>query len=156
MTPQQLSKVHALFRSRQNVVVSNLLRQNGYSYRVAFGCTLPDLKEIAELLRQGAVEDVDLEDVEAQKNFCIALREDCGIRESMMLAPMFCPRGSVTDDEAEQWVELIPTREVADVVCMYALQFQVGHQLVEKWKASEHPMRRYCAQQLAKRLEIAI
>ena len=147
MTPLQLSQIHALFRGRQNVVVSNLLRKHGYRYKVAFGCSLPDVKQVARLLSEGAVEGV-----QPGEELAEALWADDAIRESKLCAPILYPRGEMTVETAERWVEKIPTREVADVVCMYAFQFGIGQQLIERWSQSEEPMRQYCSRSLAKRL----
>lgn len=154
MTPAQLSQIHAMMRRRQNVVVSNLLRQHGYTYRVAFGCSLPDVKAVAEELRQGAIEGLDLTDAVVAREVAEALWADRGIRESLMLAPMLVPRGTMTVDEAQRWVADIPTREVADVVCMYAFQYGIGSELMALWRNSDAPMARYCAESLVKRLGI--
>ena len=147
MTPLQLSQIHALFRGRQNVVVSNLLREHGYQYKVAFGCSLPDVKQVARMLGEGAVEGV-----EPGVELAEALWADDAIRESKLCAPMLYPRGEMTVEVAERWSRTIPTPEVADVVCMYAFQFVIGQQLIERWSHSTHPMQQYCARSLAKRL----
>lgn len=147
MTPLQISQIHALFRGRQNVVVSNLLREHGYRYKVAFGCSLPDVKQVARKLEGGAIEGV-----EAGVELAEALWADEAIRESKLCAPMLYPRGEMTVETAERWSKSIPTHEVADVVCMYAFQFGIGQQLIELWNESEDPMQRYCARSLDKRL----
>lgn len=147
MTPQQLSRVHALFRGRQNVVTSNLLREHGYRYKVAFGCSLPDIRSIAVRLSEGAIEGLETGQALAE-----ALWADDAIRESKLCAPMLYPRGTMSIETAERWSLTIPTPEVADVACMYAFQFGIGQALIERWSQSENPMQRYCARSLKKRL----
>lgn len=147
MTTEQLSKVHALFRGRQNIVVSNLLREHGYRYKVAFGCSLPDVKSIAQMLRDGAVEGL-----EAGAALAEDLWADDSIRESKLCAPMLYPRGEMSVETAERWSKSIPTPEVADVVCMYAFQFGIGQELIKRWQQSQDAMQQYCARNLAKRL----
>lgn len=147
MTPLQLSQIHALFRGRQNIVVSNLLREHGYQYKVAFGCSLPDVKSVAQMLGQGVIEGVTV-----GKELAEELWADRSIRESMLCAPMLYPRGEMSIETAERWSLQIPTPEVADVVCMYAFQFGIGQQLIERWRDSEDKMQQYCARSLAKRL----
>lgn len=129
------------------MVVSNLLREHGYRYKVAFGCSLPDVKQVARMLEGGAIEGV-----EAGVELAEALWADEAIRESKLCAPMLYPRGEMTVETAERWSKSIPTHEVADVVCMYAFQFGIGQQLIELWNESEDPMQRYCARSLDKRL----
>ena len=74
------------------------------------------------------------------------------IRESKMLAPLLYPRGTMTVETAERWVQTIPTPEVADVVSMYAFQYGIGQELIERWMDAEPKMMRYCARSLKKRL----
>ncbi|MBR5717139.1 MAG: DNA alkylation repair protein [Bacteroidales bacterium] len=152
MTPHQLSTIHKLFRSRQNVFTSSLLRQHGYVYKVAFGCSLPDIKEIALMVKEMLADmesplyGLDITEVAE------ALWAEDNIRESKMIAPLLYPRGTMTIETAERWVQSIPTPEVADVVCMYAFQYEIGKELISRWKDAEGKMLRYCAKSLEKRL----
>lgn len=150
-----LSRINALFRGRQNIVVSNLLRERGYDYKVAFGCSVPDVKGVAQMILEG-LDTLDNQDNPFkglnQTELAEALWSQTDIRESMMAAPMLYPRGTMTIETAERWADSVPTPEVADMVCMYAYQFGIGQQLIERWQSSEDKMRAYCAQSLIKRL----
>jgi len=152
MQKSQLSAIHRLFRSRQNVFTSSLLRQHGYVYKVAFGCSLPDIKEIASMVK------AMLTDAESplyglgETEVAEALWAEDDIREAKMMAPLLYPRGTMTIETAERWAQTIPTPEVADVVCMYAFQFGIGQELIERWTDAEEKMLRYCANSLKKRL----
>lgn len=152
LTKEQLSAIHRLFRGRQNIVTSNLLREHGYLYKVAFGCSLPDIKSVAAMIRDGFDDSESplhgLDPVEVAES----LWADDNIRESKLTAPMIYPRGTMSVETAERWAKSIPTPEVADVVCMYAFQFGIGVTLIERWKDSDQPMLRYCARSLQKRL----
>lgn len=152
LTNTQLSAIHRLFRSRQNVYTSSLLREHGYRYKVAFGCSLPDVKDLAatitSLLSTEGSPLFGLQSVDVAE----ALWADTDIRESMLVAPLLYPRGTMTLDVAVRWAQSIPTPEVADVVCMYAFQFGIGRELMELWRESEQPMLRYCSRSLQKRL----
>ena len=152
LTPLQLSTIHKLFRGRQNIVVSSLLREHGYQYRVAFGCSLPDVKQLAQQILQQLADPASplagLTAVEVAE----ALWADEGIRESKLAAPLLYPRGTMTVEVAERWADHLPTPEVADVACMYAFQFGIGQQLIQRWQDSPDRMRRYCALNLIKRL----
>lgn len=147
-----LSKVNALFRGRQNIVVSNLLRERGYNYKVAFGCSVPDIKGVAMMVKEGLQDPESpfcgLDEVELAE----ALWADENLREAKMAAPMLYPRGTMTVETAERWADGIPTFEVADMVCMYAYQFGIGQALIERWQESGDKMRAYCAKNLIKRL----
>lgn len=147
-----LSKINALFRGRQNIVVSNLLRERGYNYKVAFGCSVPDIKGVAQMVIEGLNDPespfYSLDRIEIAE----ALWADENLREARMAAPIVYPRGEMSLETAERWADTIPTREVADMVCMYAFQFGIGQQLIERWQNSDDKLRAYCAQNLIKRL----
>ena len=152
MTPHQLSAIHKLFRSRQNIFTSSLLRQHGYIYKVAFGCSLPDIKELAQMVKTMLADpESPLYGVD-ETEVAEALWAEDDIRESKMLAPLLYPRGTMTVETAERWVQTIPTPEVADVVSMYAFQYGIGQELIERWMDAEPKMKRYCARSLKKRL----
>lgn len=139
-------------RSRQNVYTSSLLRQHGYNYRVAFGCSLPDVKDIARQIGEELANPdsplYGLSSIEVAE----ALWADVNIRESLLVAPLLYPRGEMSVETAQRWAQSIPTPEVADVVCMYAFQFGIGLSLIELWQDSDESMLRYCARSLQKRL----
>lgn len=152
LTAHQLSAIHKLFRSRQNIFTSSLLRQHGYIYKVAFGCSLPDIKQIAAMVKDMLQDPESLLYGLDETDVAETLWAEDSIRESKMTAPLIYPRGTMTVETAERWAKTIPTPEVADVVCMYAFQFEIGQELISKWMDSEERMLRYCAKSLQKRL----
>lgn len=144
--------MHRMMRGRQNVYTSNLLRQHGYVYRVAFGCSLPDVKDIARQIGEGLADaESPLYGLSATE-VAEALWADVNIRESRLVAPLIYPRGQMSVETAQRWAATIPTHEVADVVCMYAFQFGIGLQLIDHWINSDDAMLSYCARSLQKRL----
>lgn len=152
VTTQQLSFMHRLMRGRQNVYTSTLLRQHGYQYKVAFGCSLPDIKSIAQRIKEGLDDSESLLFGLAPIEVAEVLWADVAIRESLMVAPLLYPRGEMSVETAERWALQIPTPEVADVVCMYAFQYGIGLQLIELWQQRTEPMLLYCVQNLKRRL----
>ena len=147
-----LSAVHRMLRGRQNIVTSTLLRQHGYMYKVAFGCSLPDVKDVARQIGEGLTDETSPFFGLDATSLAEALWNDVAVRESRMLAPLLYPRGTMTVEVAERWALAITTPEVADVVCMYAFQYGIGHQLIDRWKDSDNAMLRYCARSLAARI----
>lgn len=150
-----LSKINALFRGRQNIVVSNLLRERGYSYKVAFGCSVPDIKGVVQMIQTGLNSSEPSDNPFFgldQTELAEAMWSQTDLRESMMAAPMLYPRGTMSLETAERWADAIPTPEVADMVCMYAFQFGLGQELIARWQQSDDRMRAYCAQSLIRRL----
>ena len=152
MTPQQLSAIHKLFRSRQNVFTSSLLREHGYVYKVAFGCSLPDIKQIASMVKEMLADAESPLYGVSETEVAESLWAEDDIRESKMTAPLLYPRGTMDIETAERWAQSIPTPEVADVACMYAFQYGIGQELITRWSGSEDKMLRYCARNLEKRL----
>lgn len=130
-------------------MVSNLLREHGYQYKVAFGCSLPDVKAVAKDIQS-------MELSESGKELAESLWADTAIRESMMVAPMLYPRGEMDIPTAQRWAEACPTAEVADLLVMYSLQFVKDADgncpLITLWQDSEVRMLRYCSKALDKRL----
>lgn len=147
-----LSKINALFRGRQNIVVSNLLRERGYNYKVAFGCSVPDIKGVVAMVKNELTDPDSPFFGLGETDLAEAMWSDENLREAKMAAPMFYPRGTMSLETAERWADGIPTPEVADMVCMYAFQFEIGQELISRWEKSEDKMRAYCAQSLKKRL----
>lgn len=152
LTAHQLSAIHKFFRSRQNIFTSSLLRQHGYIYKVAFGCSLPDIKQIAAMVKDMLQDPESLLYGLDETDVAETLWAEDSIRESKMTAPLIYPRGTMTVETAERWAKTIPTPEVADVICMYAFQFEIGQELISRWMDSEERMLRYCAKSLQKRL----
>ena len=152
MTPHQLSAIHKLFRSRQNVFTSSLLREHGYVYKVAFGCSLPDIKQIASMVKEMLADAQSPLYGVSETEVAESLWAEDDIRESKMTAPLLYPRGTMDIETAERWAQSIPTPEVADVACMYAFQYGIGQELIARWSGSEDKMLRYCARNLEKRL----
>ncbi len=152
MTPLQLSAIHKLFRSRQNIFTSSLLRQHGYIYKVAFGCSLPDIKDLAQMVKAMLSDPASPLYGIGKTEVAESLWAEDDIRESKLLAPLLYPRGTMTVETAERWVQTIPTPEVADVVAMYAFQYGIGQELIGRWTDAESKMKRYCAKSLEKRL----
>lgn len=152
MTPHQLSAIHKLFRSRQNVFTSSLLREHGYVYKVAFGCSLPDIKQIASMVKEMLADAESPLYGVSETEVAESLWAEDDIRESKMTAPLLYPRGTMDIETAERWAQSIPTPEVADVACMYAFQYGIGQELITRWSGSEDKMLRYCARNLEKRL----
>lgn len=152
MTPHQLSAIHKLFRSRQNVFTSSLLREHGYVYKVAFGCSLPDIKQIASMVKEMLADAQSPLYGVSETEVAESLWAEDDIRESKMTAPLLYPRGTMDIETAERWAQSIPNPEVADVACMYAFQYGIGQELITRWSGSEDKMLRYCARNLEKRL----
>ena len=91
-----------------NGVVSTSMRTKGMPYKVNFGVSLPQMKQIAARYTPDAA---------------LARRlwsED--IRESRLLATFLMPHVDFSDDEALQWMQQANTPELSDFLAMNLLQ----------------------------------
>lgn len=97
------------FFSRRNGVIVDTLRKAGVPYRIIFGLTLPQIREIA-----GA----------AGKNRDLAVRlwENRTTRESAMLAPYLFDAETLTEREAAELLAQSPAPEITDILCMALLR----------------------------------
>ena len=105
----QLNEIHRRFRLAMNGVVSSSMRSKGMPYKVNFGVSLPQLKQIAAQYQPDSA-------------LARALWEE-DIRESRLLATFLQPHEGFTKAEALQWAEEADTPELADFLCMNLLQY---------------------------------
>lgn len=97
------------FFSRRNGVIVDALRKTALPYRIIFGLTLPQIKEIAEA--------VGLNGSIAEK-----LWENRTTRESAMLAPYLFPEDYFTKEYVLKMIEEAPAPEIIDILCMSRLR----------------------------------
>ncbi len=95
----------------RNGVIADTLRKAGSPFKIIFGVNLPQLVDIANTV----VQDREL----AEK-----LWANSTTRESMLIAPMLMPKEAFTIDDAHRWIESVPVREVADILCHRLLRHE--------------------------------
>lgn len=104
-----LNEIHRRFRLAMNGVASASMRGKGMDYKVNFGVSFSQLKDIAS----SYVPDGEL---------AAALwKED--IRESRLLATFLQPRDGFGKEEALRWMSEADKPELADALCMNLLQY---------------------------------
>lgn len=86
-----------------NGVISTSMRQRGMNYKLIFGVPIPEIKHIA------AAHEPDAELARA------LWKED--VREMKILATILFPAGSMTQEEALDWMREIPYPEIAEQCC---------------------------------------
>lgn len=86
-----------------NGVISTSMRQKGMNYKLIFGVPIPEIKHIA------AAHEPDAELARA------LWKED--VREMKILATLLFPAGSMTQEEALDWMREIPYPEIAEQCC---------------------------------------
>lgn len=93
----------------RNGVVADTLRRNGSPFNIIFGVNLPQLTEIASSTCKN-------------KEFAETVWRNSTTRESMLIAPMLMPVDEFTIEDAYRWINQIPAKEVADVLCLKLLR----------------------------------
>lgn len=108
MNRELLKDIRSRCRMAMNGVVSTKMREQGLVYKLNFGCSLSQIKEIAQRYNLDAklAEELWKEDV----------------RELKILATMLYPFSDFTKDIAEKWVYDIPNQEIREQLCMNLLQ----------------------------------
>ena len=104
----RLDGIHRRFRLAMNGVASSSMRSKGMPYKVNFGVSLPQLKQIAAQYQPNS-------------ELARALWEE-DIRESRLLATFLQPHEGFIKEEAEQWMKEANTPELVDFLCMNLLQ----------------------------------
>ncbi len=103
MLHDRLREIRTQLRLAMNGVASASMREKGVVYKLNFGVSLPEIKQIA------AGHQPDSELAEA------LWKED--IREFKILASMLQPTESFSKEQAGQWVKEIPYLEIAEQCC---------------------------------------
>lgn len=112
------------------------MRKSGDKHRYIFGVTLAQISDIAKKLGK----DNDM----ARK-----LWSDENCRESQMLAPMIFNADDMNEDEARQWIQSMPNREVADIACHKLLRnLHFAEKLASEYADSENELEIYTALRL--------
>ena len=130
---QQLNR--RLYAMR-NGIVADTLRRAGCPFKIIFGLNLPQLVEIA---------------AETPKSVELAEQMwfDTVKRENMLIAPMIMPREEMTIERARRWVGIIPSAEVADILCHRLLRHcDFALEFVSELAGSENSINRYLAVRL--------
>lgn len=96
----EIREIRGQLRRAMNGVTSTSMREKGIVYKLNFGVSYPDIKEIARTREPSA-------------ELASALwKED--IREFKILATLLCPADTFPREEAKRWVEEIPYLEIAE------------------------------------------
>lgn len=95
----------------RNGMMGDQLRRAGVPYRIIFGLNLPQVSAIA----RESPHDADL---------AMALWQNSGTRESLMIAPMLYPHDEATSVLARTWIETAPTVEAIDILCLRLIKGQ--------------------------------
>lgn len=124
MSREVIKDIRGRCRMAMNGIVSAKMREQGLVYKLNFGCSLSQIKEIARRYNPDADLAKDL------------WKED--VRELKILATMLYPLDKYTKDIAEEWMRDIPNQEIREQLCMNLLQnLDYAHDLSIEWITSK-------------------
>lgn len=136
---EKIKAIKHQFRLRMNGPVAASMREKGINYKVNFGLTYPQIREIASRLRPDEQLAGEL------------WKED--IRESKILATLLFPPEQMTRREADRWLTEIPYPEIADYAVMNLFsRLSFAPDFMIECVKSENPLFRYTGFMLAGRL----
>lgn len=132
-----MQNVKQRFFALRNGIVADALRKSGSTYRIIFGLTLPQLKEIAAAFG-------------FNHELADELWHNTSTRESRLLAPMLYDPKSITLEKVRELLkELTGNVEEIDVLCTSLLRkTPVYSSLIEELKDAPDALMRYTALRL--------
>lgn len=95
-------------RLAMNGITSASMRQYGLNYKLNFGVSLPQIKEIAKHYQQ----DIGLAETLWKEN----------VRELKIMATILFPIDKFSKEVANKWVHEIPNQEIREQICINLLQ----------------------------------
>lgn len=135
----QLKAIKQSFRLMMNGEASRSMREKGVEYKLNWGVTLPQLKQMA------AEWDKDYE-------LAIALwKED--IRECKILATLLMPADRMPQEVAEIWMEQTRSQEMAEMLAFNLFQhLAYAPDLAYRWIANGEDLYQICSYNILSRL----
>lgn len=130
-TEDRIIEIRQKLVLRMNGAAAESMKSRGIVYRLNYGVSLPDLKEIAAGYEPDASLAMEL------------WKQDC--RECRMLAAMLYPSSEFFPEMADIWIDDISYPDLAEVCCKYLFKNMNGASAAAfRWIAAESEMRQYC------------
>lgn len=104
----KIKEIKRSFRLAMNGVVSQSMRTKGVDYRVNWGVSLPNLRQIAK-------------DIGQDKELALSLWKE-NVRECKILATLLMPAGDITIEQLDDWVSSIDSYELAEMASFNLFQ----------------------------------
>lgn len=112
-------------RMAMNGIASASMRQHGLEYKLNFGLSVQQIKDLAK--RYNA--DADLAEALWKEN----------TRELKILATLLYPAESFTESKAANWISEIPNQEIREQVCANLFQnLPFANQIAQDWAISSN------------------
>lgn len=110
-----LQNIKRRFFALRNGVVADVYRRAGSPYKIVFGLSVVEIREVAKATG-------------LNENLARLLHENSSTRESRLIAPLLMPAEKFTPEEAYQWLSTVMSAEEADILCNSLLRNVEGMQ----------------------------
>lgn len=139
----KLKNIRTQCRLAMNGVVSTSMREKGLIYKLNFGLTTQQIKDIAN-------------QYDKDKELAERLWLEDSTRELRILATLLYPIDNFSADTANRWAQEIPNQEIREQVCFNLLQeLPYANQLAIEWSNNENINLRITGYWLLARLFLA-
>ena len=138
-TQEKLKAIKRSFFLRMDGTASRSMREKGLDYKINWGVSIPDLRQMAS---------------QYGKDYALAIalwKED--IRECKILATMIMPPEEMLPEIVELWMEQTPLQEIAEMAAFNLYQhLDYAPVMAFQWIASDNEMEQICGYNLLSRL----
>jgi len=138
-TQEKLKAIKRSFFLRMDGTASRSMREKGLDYKINWGVSIPDLRQMA---------------TQYGKDYALAIalwKED--IRECKILATMIMPPEEMLPEIVELWMEQTPSQEIAEMAAFNLYQhLDYAPVMAFQWIASDNEMEQICGYNLLSRL----
>ena len=138
-TQEKLKAIKRSFFLRMDGTASRSMREKGLDYKINWGVSIPDLRQMA---------------TQYGKDYALAIalwKED--IRECKILATMIMPPEEMLPEIVELWMEQTPSQEIAEIAAFNLYQhLDYAPVMAFQWIASDNEMEQICGYNLLSRL----
>lgn len=138
-TQEKLKAIKRSFFLRMDGKASRSMREKGLDYKINWGVSIPDLRQMA---------------AQYGKDYALAIalwKED--IRECKILATMIMPPEEMLPEIVELWMEQTPSQEIAEMAAFNLYQhLDYAPVMAFQWIAGDNEMEQICGYNLLSRL----
>lgn len=138
-TQEKLKAIKRSFFLRMDGTASRSMREKGLDYKINWGVSIPDLRQMA---------------AHYGKDYALAIalwKEN--IRECKILATMIMPPEEMLPEIVELWMEQTPSQEIAEMAAFNLYQhLDYAPVMAFQWIAGENEMEQICGYNLLSRL----
>lgn len=136
---ETVKQIKRSFFLQMNGVASQSMREKGADYKMNWGLSLPQLRDMAQTYGH-------------DYHLAVALwKED--IRECKILATLIMPPQEMIPEIVDIWIEQIKTQDMAEIAAFNLFQhLDYAPVLAYEWMASDRVIHQICAYQILARL----